>query len=185
MWQVLSLWWEMSTKLETVWRNRDCIGLPGDQAAKFINQRIATVVSSTPNPALQIGGFGLTRTPQMPFVENFALIMLRNWSCNFKITFLQKFWRDWGFTWHRHGDIRGGLGASIFEVRNLTVWCQFQLKLDQVTCQKLIAACLVSFSMTHGSVYIFFKLLWKHLLWNLHFGTNYSHPIVHLFFFYK
>ena len=99
--------------------------------------------------------------------------------------FSRKFWRDWGFTWHRHGDISGGSGASIFEVRNLTVWCQFQVKLDQVTCQKLIAACLVSFSMTHGSVYIFFKLLLKHLHWNLHFGANYSHPIVHLFFFYK
>lgn len=74
-----------------MWRNSDCIGLPGDQAAKSINQRIATVVSSTPNPALQIGGFGLTRTPQMPLVENFALIMLRNWSCNFKITFLGNF----------------------------------------------------------------------------------------------
>ena len=64
-------------KLYTVWRNSDCIGLPGDQAAKSTNQCIATVVSSKPNPALQIGGFGLTHTPQMPLVENFALIMLR------------------------------------------------------------------------------------------------------------
>ena len=81
-------------KLYTVWRNSDCIGLPGDQAAKSTNQCIATVVSSKPNPALQIGGFGLTRTPQMPLVENFALIMLRNWSGNFKIAFVEKFWRD-------------------------------------------------------------------------------------------
>ena len=81
-------------KLYTVWRNSDCIGLPGDQAAKSTSQYIATVVSSKPNPALQIGGFGLTHTPQMPLVENFALIMLRNWSCNFKIAFVEKFWRD-------------------------------------------------------------------------------------------
>ena len=64
-------------KLYTVWRNSDCIGLPGDQAAKSTNQCITTVVSSKPNPALQIGGFGLMCTPQMRLVENFALIMLR------------------------------------------------------------------------------------------------------------
>ena len=58
-------------------RNSDCIGLPGDQAAKSTNQCIATIVSSKPNPALQISGFGLTHTPQMPLIENFALIMLR------------------------------------------------------------------------------------------------------------
>ena len=64
-------------KLYTVWRNSDCIGLPGDQAAKSTTQCIATVVSSKPNSALQIGGFGLMCILQMPLVENFALIMLR------------------------------------------------------------------------------------------------------------
>ena len=36
-------------------------------------------------------------------------------------------------------------------------------------------------SMTHGSVNIFFKLLLKSLLKILHFGTNYSHRIVHMY----
>ena len=101
---------------------------------------IATVVSSKPNPALQIGGFGLMCTPQMRLVENFALIMLR------KLVLLQD-----RFCWEileglsshlGHGDISSGSEASIFEVRNLTAWCQFQFRVDQVTCQQLIAACL-------------------------------------------
>ena len=40
-------------------------------------------------------------------------------------------------------------------------------------------------TMTHGSVNIFLKRLLKNLLWILHFGTNYSHRIVHMYFFYK
>ena len=40
-------------------------------------------------------------------------------------------------------------------------------------------------NMTHGSVSIFFKLLLKNLLYILHFGKNYSHRIVHMYFFYK
>ena len=40
-------------------------------------------------------------------------------------------------------------------------------------------------NMTHDSVNIFFKLLLKHLLEILHFGTNYGHRIVHIYFFYK
>ena len=35
--------------------------------------------------------------------------------------------------------------------------------------------------MTHGSVNIFFKLLLKNLLKILHFGTNYSHRIAHMY----
>ena len=40
-------------------------------------------------------------------------------------------------------------------------------------------------NMTHGSVSIFLKRLLKNLLWILHFGTNYSHRIVHMYFLYK
>ena len=41
-----------------------------------------------------IGGFESTRIPQMPLVETFAPVMLRNWSSNFRIAFLEKFWKD-------------------------------------------------------------------------------------------
>lgn len=117
------------------------IGLPGDQAAKSTNQCIATVVSSKPNPALQIGGFGLTRTPQMPLVENFALIMLRKLVLQLQDRFCWEILEGLS-SYLGHGDISRGSEASIFEVRNLTVWCQFQLRVDQVMCQQLIAACL-------------------------------------------
>ena len=40
-------------------------------------------------------------------------------------------------------------------------------------------------NMTHDSVNIFFKLLLKIFFKILHFGTNYSHCIVHMYFFYK
>ena len=40
-------------------------------------------------------------------------------------------------------------------------------------------------NMTHGSGNIFFKLLLKNLLYILPFGTNFSHRIVHMHFFYK
>ena len=40
-------------------------------------------------------------------------------------------------------------------------------------------------NMTHDLVNIFFKLLLKNLISILHFGTNYSHRIVHMNFFYK
>ena len=128
-------------KLYTVWRNSDCIGLPGDQAAKSTNQCIATVVSSKPNPALQMGGFGLTCTPQMRLVENFGLIMLRKLVLQLQDCFCSEFLE--GLSSHLgHGDISSGSEASIFEVRNLTAWCHFHLRVDQVMCQQLIAACL-------------------------------------------
>lgn len=131
----------MSMKLYTVWRNSDCIGLPGDQAAKSTNQCIATVVSSKPNPALQIGGFGLMCTPQMHLVENFALIMLRKLVLQLQDRFCSEILE--GLSSHLgHGDISSGSEASIFEVRNLTAWCQFQLRVDQVMCQQFIATCL-------------------------------------------
>ena len=40
-------------------------------------------------------------------------------------------------------------------------------------------------NMIHDSVNIFFKLLLKNVFKILHFGTNYSHRIVHMYFFYK
>ena len=40
-------------------------------------------------------------------------------------------------------------------------------------------------NMTHDLVNIFFKLLLKNLLYILHFGTNYSQRIVHMYFFYN
>ena len=40
-------------------------------------------------------------------------------------------------------------------------------------------------NMTHDSVNIFFKLSLKNLFEILHFGTNYSHRVVHMYFFYK
>ena len=41
-----------------------------------------------------------------------------SWSCNFRIAFLEKFWKDWALIRMGHGYISGGLGAGIFEVRN-------------------------------------------------------------------
>ena len=41
-----------------------------------------------------------------------------SWSCNFRIAFLEKFWKDWALIWMGHGYISSGSGASIFEVRN-------------------------------------------------------------------
>ena len=43
----------------------------------------------------------------------------------------------------------------------------------------------VAIRMTHDSVNIFFKLLLKFFFKILHFGTNYSHRIVHMYFFCK
>ena len=40
-------------------------------------------------------------------------------------------------------------------------------------------------NMKHDSVNIFFKLLFKNFFSVLHFGTNYSHRIVRMYFFYK
>ena len=41
-----------------------------------------------------------------------------SWSCNFRIAFLEKFWKDWALIWMGHGYISGGSVAGIFEVRN-------------------------------------------------------------------
>ena len=41
-----------------------------------------------------------------------------SWSCNFRIAFLEKFWKDWALIRMGHGYISGGWGAGIFEVRN-------------------------------------------------------------------
>ena len=160
MWQVLSFWWEMSMKLYTVWRNSDCIGLVGDQAAKSTNHWlcIPTIVTSKLQPCPTDWWIWIDAHTSNAFRrEIFHWSCWESWSSNFKVAFLEKFWRDWALTWCRHGNILSELGASIFEVRNVTVWCQFQLRVDQVMCL------IVSFFMTHASVYIFFKLLLKHL----------------------
>ena len=68
-----------------------------------------------------------------------------SWSCNFRIAFLDKLWKDWALIRMGHGYISSGSEAGIFEVRTSIFWCQFQLKLDWVTRRRLIAACLVSF----------------------------------------
>ena len=41
-----------------------------------------------------------------------------SWSWNFRIAFLEKFWKDWALIRMRHGYISSGSGAGIFEVRN-------------------------------------------------------------------
>ena len=41
-----------------------------------------------------------------------------SWSCNFRIAFLEKFWKDWALIRMGHGYISTGSGAGIFEVRN-------------------------------------------------------------------
>ena len=41
-----------------------------------------------------------------------------SWSYNFRIAFLEKFWKDWALIRMGHGYISSGSGASIFEVRN-------------------------------------------------------------------
>ena len=41
-----------------------------------------------------------------------------SWSCNFRIAFLEKFWKDWSLIRMGHGYISSGSGAGILEVRN-------------------------------------------------------------------
>ena len=41
-----------------------------------------------------------------------------SWSCNFRIAFLEKFWKDWALIRMGHEYISSGSGAGIFEVRN-------------------------------------------------------------------
>ena len=68
--------------------------------SKFINQPIATVVSSKPQCCrdnscdMLISRFGLTRIPQMPLVEHFATIMFGKLALQLKNPFLAKFWKD-------------------------------------------------------------------------------------------
>ena len=44
-----------------------------------------------------------------------------SWSCNFRIAFLEKLWKDWALIRMGHGYISSGSGAGIFEVRNYIV----------------------------------------------------------------
>ena len=117
-----------------------------------------------------------------------------SWSCNFRIAFLEKFWKDWALIRMGHGYISGGLGAGIFEVRNEIVWRQFQLNwtgslaggwLLPALSPSLVLTAEVKYSshkivlktawdgeknMTHDSFNTFFKFLLKFALnsafWN-------------------
>ena len=99
MWQVLSLWWEMSMKLYTVWRNSDCIGLPGDQAVKSTNHLLRLL--SVQNPTLPCRLVDLERPAHLKclWLRILHWSCWESWSYNFKIAFVEKFWRDWALTW--------------------------------------------------------------------------------------
>ena len=76
---------------------------------------------------------------QIPLVENFEPIMLRKLLWGLKSLFTE----NCGRMKRGHEDTSGRSDAGVFEVRNLIVWLQFQLEVDEVTRRRLKAACLV------------------------------------------
>ena len=68
--------------------------------------------------------------PQMPLVENFALIILRKLYYGFRIAFLSEFSKDQAHIRQRYGDIPNRSDAGVFKVGISLVWRQFQLKVD-------------------------------------------------------
>ena len=88
---------------------------PSIGGSRSTNQRIATVVSSKPQPCpAQV--FTLVATRWLMDLDRrrylkclWSRILHRScresWSCNFRIAFLEKFWKNWALTLRRLGDI--------------------------------------------------------------------------------
>ena len=92
------------------------------------NQRITTVGSSKPPPyphrdVCLVALHWLVDLNRRAYLKCLWLSFLHrscweSWSCNFRIAFLEKLWKDWALIRMGHGYISSGSGAGIFEVRN-------------------------------------------------------------------
>ena len=89
--------------------------VPSIGGSRSTNQRIATVVSSKPQPCLaQVFSTVAIRwlmdlDRRTYFKCLWSRILQRScresWSCNFRIAFLEKVWKNWALTRRRRGDI--------------------------------------------------------------------------------